>query len=490
MAFNVVFYTFSKKDNSTARPSAAGVTYACTLKDGCGVLSPTIKLNVGPAANTSAYNYCHIPAFGRYYFITDWMSDRGMWYASMTVDVLASWKTEIGATPLYVLRSSAEHDGRINDRMYPVLCDYQYAGLNAAGATPWWDLTDGGTFVVGLLSYTQTGDVNGGINYVGFNASMFDQFMALVFNVQDGIPGTAMEGSTNVIRSMFTGMTETQARNLAYIAENPFTDYIDSITWVPGLVPFMHAQTGLYLGPNYLNCGYWSFDKKTMYTFSHTFTNLPKHPKAAARGAYLNTSPYTEYQLLLPCYGVVKLDAAELISYSQLMVSLDIDLITGQALYRVTAGSAQAIHDIAQYYCSVGVGIKYGENKPLGSALQAMTGITSAVMAENVAGTIAGIANLVRERSAPGGSVKGTGGGYIGLATRSGGTTGFPVLEAIFYDVADNDLADLGAPLLKVRTPAAIPGYIQVEHGDISAPAMANELSDIKRYLEGGFFYE
>lgn len=491
MAFNVVFYTFSKKLNSTARPSSGGTTYSCIIKEPSAILNPTIVINSSALlAAAPSYNYCYIAQFSRYYYVREASFINSMWEFSLEVDALASWKSQIGNTDLYVLRASAEWDGTIHDTFYPVKSDYQFTASNAAGASPWWDLTYGGTFIVGLLSYTQTGDVNGGINYIGFNAAMFDAFMRLVFNTQDGTAG-ANEGSVNAMRAVFTGLTETQARNLSYIAENPFTDYIDSITWVPGSVGFMSLQTGgLYLGPNLLACDYYSFDKKTMYRFSHTFSSIPRHPLAATRGVYLNAAPFTEYQLILPGYGKIPLDAAELLSYSSLTVSLDIDLITGQGLYRITAGSGNVIHDIAQFYCNVGVGIKFGENKPVGTALQNFAQMFNAVQNTSVVGMMRGIATLQHSRQAPGGSVKGTGGGYIGLSTRSGGTTGFPVLEAVHYAIADQDIADLGAPLLKVRKPSAIAGYIVAEHGDVSAPATAGELEEIKRAIESGFFYE
>ena len=69
MAFNVVFYNFSKKENSTAVPASGGTTYSCTLKDGCSIINPVIKLSLGPASSVPiGFNYCQIsstsPSFG------------------------------------------------------------------------------------------------------------------------------------------------------------------------------------------------------------------------------------------------------------------------------------------------------------------------------------------------------------------------------------------------------------------------------------------
>ena len=40
---NVTFFTFAKKVNSTKRPSG-GSSYSVTLKEGCSILQPSIRL--------------------------------------------------------------------------------------------------------------------------------------------------------------------------------------------------------------------------------------------------------------------------------------------------------------------------------------------------------------------------------------------------------------------------------------------------------------
>ena len=492
MAFNVTFYTLDKRENSTKQPGGTGSTYSCSLKDGCSILEPIIKLNAGISVNLSAYNYCYIANFARYYWITDITLDRGFVYVACKFDSLASWKSEIGNTDLYVLRSSNTYNGDIIDGMYATKADYIFQESNGTGAVTWWDTSSAGTYIVGLLSYTQTGDVNGGINYIAFSEQGFADFMEVVFPVSSNVSDTAVEGNVNAISAVFTGMTPDQARALAYIAENPFTDYMDSITWIPGQAyDVANLHTGLYMGPNYLtNVQYYTIDKKKLYQFTHTFSSFPKHPQAATRGAYLNTPPYSEYQLILPAYGKVPLDAAQLSDFNYIKVTLEIDLISGQGLYRVFAGADPVWYEIAQFFGNIGVNIKFGENKPEGTFLQQAGGLLSALQAENVGGAISSIGSLMHSLQAPGGSIKGSGGGWIGLNTWQGDTTGYPVLQSVHYYVVDNDLAELGAPLCMVKKPSAIPGFIQAQHGDVECSAMLPELKEIKAFLESGFFYE
>ena len=114
MAIDVVFYTFSKKSNSTAQPTG-GTTFSCILKSDSSVVNPRIELNY--SGNPSGFNYAKISEYGRYYYITEWTYTPGLWVATMQTDVMATYKSQIGSESLYVLRSSAAYDGNILDTM-------------------------------------------------------------------------------------------------------------------------------------------------------------------------------------------------------------------------------------------------------------------------------------------------------------------------------------------------------------------------------------
>ena len=106
MAFKAYFWNFSKKGNSTARPADGDALALDFLAvDQTGIISPSIRVE---HANPTEYNYCRIPDFGRYYYVREWVWDSGTWVASLTVDALASFKTYIGNSDIYVLRSSKE----------------------------------------------------------------------------------------------------------------------------------------------------------------------------------------------------------------------------------------------------------------------------------------------------------------------------------------------------------------------------------------------
>ena len=105
------FWAFSKKRNSTKQPtSGSGTSYTnIQLKEATSILHPVIVLSVAgmtvpTVAPVNTFTYCYIAKFNRYYFVDDWTYNEGKWEASLTIDVLASHKTEIVNTLTKVTR--------------------------------------------------------------------------------------------------------------------------------------------------------------------------------------------------------------------------------------------------------------------------------------------------------------------------------------------------------------------------------------------------
>ena len=98
---NVTFYTFSKRVNSTAQP-VSGTDYTVILKEPSSVISPRLDLIWSGTGSPTAFNYAYISDFGRYYWVTNWEYHDRKWTCSLTVDELASWKTEIWSSGKYV----------------------------------------------------------------------------------------------------------------------------------------------------------------------------------------------------------------------------------------------------------------------------------------------------------------------------------------------------------------------------------------------------
>ena len=140
---NINFYTFSKKENSTKRPTGAGTVLSCNIKSRSSIVNPFIELKTNP----TAFNYCYIPSFNRYYYISDITFDSGLWLVTCRIDVLATYKTEIGNTSMYILRSSERSNGEIVDTLFPTTAFLMNFGVHSHGPT-----SQGATFLVSKLA--------------------------------------------------------------------------------------------------------------------------------------------------------------------------------------------------------------------------------------------------------------------------------------------------------------------------------------------------
>lgn len=491
MAFSVRLYEFSKKENSTARPSGTGTEYDCILVRGSGVLQPIIELKLALTTDPAAYNYAYIPAFERYYYISEWTFEGALWRARMTVDALATWKGTIGGQSFYILRASGAKDGSIIDTMYPVKDTFSIA--IKAGSNEWFDPGEGsylasGYFVVGLLSYADTSSIIGGVNYYAFTPAWYRNFINALFSETGQY--------SNAVKNVFdpiSNYSDAQKSNLLYVCENPFDDYIKSVTWVPDIPSGATGASSLYLGKVHLTgVNHYVLNFRAAKRYTDTI-ELSKHPLTNARGSYVNCAPYTEYFLRLPKVGMIPIDASYFASKNYLSVTLDVDPVTGEGLFRILVSDSSGLinaMEIDRFYAPIGVSIALAQGKELGTRAGAIGQLVSAaVNAITSPGSIAqlpaAIANVQRaEKSA--GATLGNNGGWLGLS----GTNGRPYLIQVFRDIAADDNGHNGRPLCQVRTPSSLGGYMMVQDADIEAPATSQELAAIKNYMESGFYYE
>ena len=87
------FYKNSSEKNKIGKYLSSELTLNGNLRDECSITSPSILVE---ATSLVDYNYCYIPEFKRYYFISDITSVRNnLWRVSLKCDVLESFKKDI-----------------------------------------------------------------------------------------------------------------------------------------------------------------------------------------------------------------------------------------------------------------------------------------------------------------------------------------------------------------------------------------------------------
>lgn len=132
----VNLYSFSKKTNSTKRPTGTGTEYHVQLNETSSIMNPILSLKLPQNETFIDKNYAYIPYFNRYYFINEVTYDLGLWVLSLTCDVLATAKLEIGNSTQYIMRSASEYDGDIIDTAYPVKTEQEHEVVSS-GANLW-----------------------------------------------------------------------------------------------------------------------------------------------------------------------------------------------------------------------------------------------------------------------------------------------------------------------------------------------------------------
>lgn len=114
MAFTITGYSFAKRANSTKQPTGlSGTDFNVVLKDKCSYDKPVFRLQ---NSGTLDINYIQ---WGRwYYFVTDISYVRDdLFDVTCDLDVLATYKTEIGQTSAFVLYDTAANTEIVDRRL-------------------------------------------------------------------------------------------------------------------------------------------------------------------------------------------------------------------------------------------------------------------------------------------------------------------------------------------------------------------------------------
>lgn len=478
---NINLYKFSKRENSTKQPTGTGTQYACYLKEPTSVVNPTIVIET--TSNTFPdYNYAYIATFGRYYFISDIVSDGNLWEISMTTDVLATYKSVIGDTQLYVLRSAYEGDGAIVDSYYPGKASYSVDGRSsvtyqttAAKSSPWTTTVSSGCFILGMQSV----DANmGSIKYIAMDASNMQSLCATL--ASDAI--TTVNGFTDIINEIGQAMTKQICDPL---------QYIKSAMWIPLPYSTFDVTPSTTLNTGYLTFSGFSYKDITGYFWTGGLLayELADHPQVS-RGVYLNDRPFTERYFFAPPFGIINLNTNNIVGYSYIAVNYRLDMITGMGDVNIFGTNDPQLNNVnlsENLICRISsqVGVPITMTQATHDYLGMITGIATAVegMALGSQSMLSGGIGNTLSAIQPRVSSTGGTGGIAGLA-------GTWRIYSVFTRVPDDHPEDAGKPLCKVRKPSAVPGFILARHGDVPISGTAGEQAQIQQYLEGGFFYE
>lgn len=495
MSIKANFYKFSKTIDSTARPSGSGTEFDIVLKDAVTITAPVIEL-------TSAardYNYCYIPSFGRYYFVQSaTILTNDIIQYSLSVDVLATWRAEILASSLYVLRSASSYNLKLVD-------------------DTWTHTTD----------FSETVNT---IQLPGYNEN--GCYILTVVNNEDSYtanPASTMYACTlpNMVAIMSALFNISNYPNIDDITKTYFNpqQYITSCRWYPFSKDtitdggFKALKWGWYdtsgAAVN-LAGGYLVTDYGHDITFSFTL------------GSYNDwtdrVNDWTRYALYIPGFGVTEIDAAY--SGQSLDGTITVDWNTGAATCSLTTGSHEIVAMLSgSFGCDVAIN-QIATNNDIPASKEGLitkgieTGVAFAARARK-SGAAKGIISFFKAAAMSGAVGYGSGafqrelsntidsGRDIAEAAADAATATIlqPTVTSKGADGAratiishhniilyrrkyahyNPAVSKLGGVCNQVKTLSTLSGYTQVANGLIEMTGTVEERNAITALLEGGF---
>lgn len=480
----VLLFDYAKRINSTKRPlPSAGKQFSCELKNETSFLNPVLRF----APNTlteglfspSAYNYAIIPYWERYYYITDWNYCNGVWECSLSVDVLASFKTEIGATSTYVIRSASQYNGDILDTFYPATTVCGVSKQQFAYDFIYQTSVSEGCFIVGVINSLNNAQF-GAVTYYALTLSQLSSMLQYLFSSNIYNNSSITEIGQGLYKSLF----------------NPF-QYIVSCMWLPWAASTMGSTTTT------IKVGYWDTGvsgiiASTLFKQFGYYSGLPLslHPQWQDRGFYLNKEPYSKYTVFIPPFGMIPIDTAYINhdfeqsghDHNYLHGYFYCDCITGISdLYLSITDGYGTLADPYKYFtmrsAQIGVPVQLAQvMTDYMSTLTSGIGAVASGFTGNISGIFTNIANAV-ESSMPKVSMLGSNGCISEVAEP-------PFIISEHYQIVDENRTEFGRPLCATRTISQLSGYIQCGEADHSFSATRTESEEINRFMREGFFYE
>ena len=470
---DITIYKASKKPKSTAIPTG-GRRITGEIKHDSSIITPTFRFSPQAASDLTDYNMIYAGDFNRYYTINNWSYRAGFWEAECTCDVLASFKSTIGSTSMFCMRSANRWDGRVMDNLYPT---FHASTVDTTAPSPWGQAD---RFILGVIGPADSSQA-GSVTYYCMPPGALKDFMKYVLGqnrlVDDG--------------QFQWGSLSTAIRAAIF---NPI-EYIVSCTYVP----FQPSPLGALVTD--IPYGWWSSSVANTNLLNATLTHtipditisLPHHPQMATKGIFVQNAPYSKFELQVNPFGVFPLDGSLIQDADHLRISIKVDLVTGLGIMEVfTVFQDNTERFLTRQTAQIGVPVQLSQESAnltaafgaIGGGVQAASKASGGDYAGAVMAGLSAVGSAADlAQSAP---------SSIGANGARAGLSGLIRLHSTFYTIAAGDDVNEGRPLLEVLTPASIGGYMQFFNGTVPmVPGMtAEERDQINAFMESGFYYE
>ena len=465
---NIVLYDgFSKRRNSTKSPTG-GITKSVTLKEGTSHMRPEFICN--SPQYPWGVNYASWGA--SYYYVNDIIAEGNNYYRFVCeLDTMATFKTNIGNYTTLIARAASDQNYDVIDNMYPSKTRPITKRNSITNPGLYSTSRAAGCYVVGVVG-------GNGQEFFVLTYSEFFQFLSVLMPPLTGY---------TLSDWLDAQITQAPAGGLSSILQN-----IVLLKWLPlnySLISSrLERQTSCMIG-NFIVSGVSLgrlYGDTTAQILSTAIT-FPDRDDAGARGRWLYTSPFANYSVYIPPFGLISIDSSYITSAGrELVADIMAEYISGTVtlrLYYSTAHSGPKM--IGVYNANISQDLKAGgAGANMVGAIGGLVGAIGAIATENYGALAASIAsagtNMIPQASVVGGGVSGPtpdlGANWYAYAT--------------YFDPIDENRSELGRPLAEVRQIGTLAGYVQCARASIEIPGHVEEMNEVNGMLNSGFFYE
>ena len=445
----IVLYHFSKRKNSTKRPTGQGTEVPCLLKSATTFQNPTFILQK-PMNDMLQFNYAKWA--DHYYFIDSTTSiNAGQTEISCTEDVLATYKNEIGNYTCFIERSSNQTT-LVNDTMYIPTNDWVLSTRNVAHKEKIMTSTYSQQYIIRVVSRT-------GVASYYINGDQLNNLLDYMYT-----------------ESNFTDVITDGITKLMF---DPFK-YIVDLKWIPFVERAFKNNNNEAIQLGFWDSGVMAkrIDEDTVVNFSYSFAF--DNPLYAITDFRYYNSSFSNYFIKLPFIGVVALNPYKIDESVNALYQFD----ATSGLCNVFLQSKRVVFASYQFQLSVPVQIGYASTNIAQLTTSAVSLVGAGLQGNIAQGIYSGI-EAGRSITAPEVSMLGTIGNISNILNNQ-------ILEFNSYACTsiNPDGASEGYADGNVRSISGLSGYIKCRNASIEISGFTGDQEAVNNYLNSGFYYE
>lgn len=445
----IVLYHFSKRKNSTKRPTGQGTEVPCLLKSATTFQNPTFILQ-RPMNEMLQFNYAKWA--DHYYFVDSTTSiNAGQTEISCTEDVLATYKNEIGNYTCFIERSSNQTT-LANDTMYIPTNDWVLSTRNVRHKEKIMTSTYSQQYIIRLVSRT-------GVASYYINGNQLNNLLDYMYT-----------------ESNFTDVITDGITKLMF---DPFK-YIVDLKWIPFVESAFKNNNNEAIQLGFWDSGVMAkrIDEDTVVNFSYSFAF--DNPLYAITDFRYYSPSFSNYFIKLPFIGVVALNPYKIDESVNALYQFD----ATSGLCNVFLQSKKVVFASYQFQLSVPVQIGYASTN-IAQLTTSAVSLVGAGLQGNIAQGISSGIEAGRSITAPEVSMLGTIGNISNILNNQ-------ILEFNSYACTsiNPDGASEGYADGTVHSISGLSGYIKCRNASIEISGFTGDQEAVNNYLNSGFYYE